>query len=129
MSLNKYLIFMGLGALIAWGAWLFVIYGMNPEEAGILVFVFFYLTLFFALTGTFSVIGFFIRKLALKNELAFRHVVVSFRQAILFSILIVGSLFLESRGLLTWWNVILFILILTVLEFFFISFRVQTTDV
>ncbi len=127
MSLNKYLFFMALGALISWGAWYLVLRTTDPLESGFLGFLFFYLTLFFALVGTFSVIGFFIRKLALKDELAFRHVVVSFRQAILFSILITGSLILQSLSLLTWWNIILFILALTVLEFFFISFKVQST--
>ena len=126
MTLNKYLILMTLTTIVCWGAWISVINTINPIEAGFLGFFFFYSSLLLALTGTLSVIGFFIRKLVLKEELAFCHVAVSFRQAILFSILVAGSLILQAKGLLTWWNVLLFILALTVLEFFFISFKKQS---
>lgn len=114
---------MALATLVCWGAWVVVINNIDPTETGFLGFDFFYFSLFLAITGTLSVIGFFVRKLVLKEELAFRHVAVSFRQGILFAILIVGSLVLQSHKLLTWWNIILFILALTVLEFFFISFK------
>ena len=126
MSLNKYLILMTLTTIVCWAVWAMVINIINPTQAGFLGFLFFYASLFLASIGSISIIGFFIRKVLLREELAFRHVVVSFRQAILLSILIIGSLILQSRGLLTWWNTILFILALTVLEFFFISFKKQT---
>lgn len=125
MTLTKYLIYMALGTALSWGGWLVVINKMNPMEAGVPGFVFFYLTLLFALTGSLSIFGFLVRKFLVKGELAFRQVAVSFRQAILFSALVAGSLFLQSQKLLTWWNVILFILLLTVLEFLFISFKKQ----
>ena len=37
--------------------------------------------------------------------------------------LMAGALALQSRALLTWWNLLLFIATMTVLEFFLISFR------
>lgn len=114
---------MALATLVCWGAWIVVINNIDPTETGFLGFFFFYFSLFLAITGTLSVVGFFIRKLILKEELAFRHVAVAFRQAVLFAILIIGSLILQNHNLLTWWNIILFILALTVLEFFFISFK------
>lgn len=117
---------MTLTTVVCWAAWAMIINITNPAEAGFWGFFFFYASLFLALAGTLSVIGFFIRKLVLKEELAFRHVAVSFRQAVLFAILVVGSLILQSKGLLTWWNILLFILVLTILEFFFISFKKQS---
>jgi hypothetical protein len=35
--------------------------------------------------------------------------------------LVIGGLFLKSKNLLAWWNIILLVLALTVLEFFFMS--------
>jgi hypothetical protein len=123
MTLKQYLILMSICTLFCWLALALVIYFIDPTEAGFLGFAFFYSSLFLALTGTMSILGFAMRIKFVKDELVFRHVVSAFRQAILFSILIVGSLFLQSKSLLTWWNIILFILALTVLEFFFISYK------
>ena len=114
---------MASAAFLGWLIWLLVINLVNPEEAGILGFVFFYVSLFIALWGTFSVMGFYFRKLILKEEMLIKHIKVSFRQGILFAILITGSLFLQSKNLLTWWNIVLFIIALTLLELFFISYK------
>ncbi len=123
MTLSKYLICMAAGTLASFGAWALVLWKINPEEAGAVGVIFFYLTLFASLTGVFSLAGFFVRKLIIRNEIDFRHVAVSFRQAIFFSILISGSLFLQSLGLFSWLNVILMLFVLTILEFFFISYK------
>jgi hypothetical protein len=42
---------------------------------------------------------------------------------VLLAVLITGLILLQSQRLLTWWNIILFILGLTVLEFFLISYK------
>lgn len=123
MTLTRYLIVMISATLIWWGAFFWVIFKIDPLEAGFLGFLFFYLSLVFALTGTFSLIGFLVRILVLKNELIFRQVALAFRQSISFALLIVGALFLESKDFLTWWNILFLILALTLLEFVFISFK------
>jgi hypothetical protein len=82
----------------------------------------FYLSFFLALTGSAALLGFFIRFVILKHELAFRAVKEAFRQSFLFSFLIIASLFLLSRNLFTWVNLGLLIVGLTVLEFFLLSY-------
>ncbi len=100
-----------------------VLFRVNPLEASIAGFLMFYLSLLFASLGSLALLGLLVRRIFKKGELAYRHVVISFRQAVFFSILIVGLLFLQSFRLLTWWNMVLLIFALTVLEFFFISYK------
>lgn len=81
----------------------------------------FYISLFLALTGTASLVGFMIRAIFTEKEALFRYMGVSLRQAILFSILLTTSLLLQGNRLFKWWNAILLIVGLTILELFFIT--------
>lgn len=123
MTLKQYLILMSVTAVFCWLIWIFVLYSIDPTETGILGFVFFYLSLFLALAGTLSVLGLLLRMKFGKEEMIFKTVTISFRQATLFGLLVIGGLFLRSHGILAWWNVGLLVLALTVLEFFFISYK------
>ena len=109
-------------AAVCWVAWIVVLFNIDPFAAGPLGFVFFYLTLFFSLVTTFSVIGLVLRRWLVKDQLAVKQVATALRQGILFSVLIVGSLILLSFDLLTWWNTLLLVAVLAVLEFFFLSY-------
>jgi hypothetical protein len=123
MTLKQYLILMSISAVFCWAIWIFVLFMIDPTTAGILGFVFFYLSLFLSLVGTMSVLGLLLRKKFGKEEAVFRTVTTSFRQATLLSLLLIGALFLKSKSLLAWWNIVLLVLALTVLEFFFISYQ------
>lgn len=121
MSLIHYLLVLIGGTLLSWGAWYTVLISVNPLETGVLGFFLFYGSLTCALTGTFSLLGFFIRLALLREELLFQKVAVSFRQALFFSLLIDGVLLLQSYRLFTWYNLTFLILGLTVAELFLIS--------
>lgn len=123
MTLGRYIFFMFFSTVLSWLAWFLVLFRIDPTQAGGWGFVLFYLTLLFSLTGTFSLIGLMIRVLVFKTELMFRLVLISFRQSISYSILIVVALWLKSHHLLTWWNAIILILILTGLEYLYLSLR------
>lgn len=117
MTLRQYLIIMSIGALICWLAWFFVIGSIDPKEAGFLGFTFFYLSLFLALTGTFSTIGFLIRKKVVKNDdVVFHHVKHTFRQGIFISATLITSLLLLQGRLLAWWNGLMLIFLFLILE-------------
>lgn len=124
MSLKKYLIFTTTATLVSWIAWLIVLFYINPAEAGFIGFLLFYVSLFFALIGTFSLVGFFGRVWFTKEQIIFRHLGVSTRQSFFFAVLVVGILLLQGAGLYRWWTVISLVLLLTLLEFFFISRKV-----
>ena len=116
MGLRSYLILMAIGTILCWVVWFLIIGNINPDQAGVVGFVLFYLSLFLSLTGTISVIGFLIRKKIDKNDIVvFHHVRHTFRQGLLLSFLILSALMLLQFKMLNWLTgplvVILFLII------------------
>lgn len=94
-----------VGTLICWAALGYVVHTIDPLYAGVVGFILFYSSLFLALVGTFSIIGFLLRHFILRDSgIVFRHVRKTFRQSIFLSALFVALLFLLQQELLTWWN-------------------------
>jgi hypothetical protein len=118
---------MSISAVFCWVIWVLVLYLIDPTATGILGFTFFYLSLFLAMTSSLSVLGLLFRIKFSKEEVIFKIVTISFRQAMMLSFLVIGSLFLKSKNLLTWWNIVFLILALIILEFFFISYKKKIT--
>ncbi len=123
MTLKKYLSLMILTTLICWASFVYVLNTINPEITNFLGFLFFYASLFLAVSGTASVLGFVIRFWFLKQKLAFYSVKTAFRQSFIFGLLIVLSLIFLANNLFTWINIIFLIIILFFIEFFFISYK------
>lgn len=121
MTLKQYLAWMGLGTAISWGALWSVLTYLEPETAGPVGFLFFYLSIFLGITGTLTLLGFAWRYFKHGEEVLFRHVSVSFRQGALLALMVVGALFLQDQDQLTWWNLGLLVLGITLLEFFWLS--------
>ncbi|KKW01893.1 MAG: hypothetical protein UY52_C0016G0028 [Parcubacteria group bacterium GW2011_GWC2_49_9] len=126
MALKHYLMLMALGTVFCWAAWVLVIRNINPDEAGAIGLISFYASLFLALLGTLSLLGFFVRVWFSKTAAVFRFLGVSFRQAVWFGLLIVIALLLQANRYLTWWNALLLIIFMTLLEFLLLS-RKQPT--
>lgn len=125
MSLKSYIIIMSICTAVLWLGWMLIINLINPATTGAFGFIFFYATLFLALTGAIAILGLLIRMKSSESEFVPSEVGTALRQGVLFAILIVGLLFLQSLRLLSWWNVVLFVLIITLAEFFLISFKRQ----
>lgn len=123
MTLRQYLTWMLFSTALCWAGWTAVVVTVDPSETGRLGFALFYATLALSLLGTFAIAGLLGRALFRRREAAVRHVASSFRQGLLLSGFVTGSLALQSHGLLSWWNLLLFVATLTVLEFFLISMR------
>jgi len=125
MTLGKYLFLMTMATLLCWGALALVVFFVDPEQSGTVGILIFYLAAFFAIIGTASIFGFLVRYFFKPRDFAFVQVKNSFRQAIWFAILVVIVLFLQSKGLIAWWNLILLVLALAVLEMFWMSLSKQ----
>ena len=123
MTLRSYLIIMTIATLLCWAAWGYILWTVNPEVTNWLGFLLFYVSLFLAVTGTAALLGFVVRFVALKKELAFRSVKEAFRQSFLFAALIVISLMLLSKGLFSWLNLLFLVIGLSILEFFLLSYE------
>jgi len=106
---------------VCWGILIFVASLIDPTATNWLGYILFYLALFLSLSGLAALIGFIIRFVALKKELAFNSVKVAFRQSFLFSLFIVLSLILKSQHLFNWINLLLLVIIFAILELFLIS--------
>ena len=122
MTLRLYLTIMAITTAICWTAFIFILWTVNPEVTNWIGFLLFYLSLFLALIGSITIIGFLVRFIWLKHELVFNSVKIAFRQSFLFAFLIIAVLFLLSKDLFSWLNLGLLIVGLSVLEFFLISY-------
>lgn len=111
---------MGLATLICWLSWLTVVYFIDPQASGTMGFICFFASLFFALLGTLSLLGLSLRLLVKREELPYKHVGISLRQALWFSILLTLSLTLLGQKLFVWWSIGLLILGLVIIEGFFL---------
>lgn len=123
MTLRQYLFWMLSTTALCWLGFLAIVEVIDPIEGGTLGFSLFYSALSLSLLGTFSILGLLVRALLRRHEPTQRHATTSFRQGLLLTLLLAGSLFLRSHALLTWWNLLLFIGTVTAAEFFLISFR------
>ena len=123
MTLRWYLAVMAITSSVCWAMFAYIINTVNPEITNWVGFMLFYGALFLSLVGTFSVLGFFVRFILLKKELIFRSVKEAFRQSFLLSFLCVACLYLLSKNLFTWMNVVALAVCLTVLELFLVSYH------
>ncbi len=122
MTVRGYSTIMISTTTISWILWIFIVNVVDPFVTNWIGFILFYFSLFLSLLGTSALIGFFIR-IIIKQELIFKIVKDAFRQSFLFSFLIIASLFLLSRDLFSWINVVFLIFALSILEFFLLSYE------
>ncbi len=121
MKLQSYLIGIGASSVICWVAFVLTIFYLNPNTNRTLALSSFFISLFFALAGTFTLAGFFIRTALSHNELYYANINVSFREGFLLSLIIIGILALQLLKLLTWWDASLFVAIMILVEFYFLT--------
>lgn len=121
MSHNRYLVIISFAGFVSWIAWILVLNKLDPMESTGLALGLFYLSLFFALTCTFTVIGFYFRVWFNRNEVYFSHINIALRQAVLLSLIALGCLTFQLLGILTWWSGLLYIGTVTLIEFYFLS--------
>jgi hypothetical protein len=126
MTLRSYLASMIMGTVLAWTGVVMILTMTDPTDARAVVLGIFYTALFLALTGTLSLAGFGMRIWLLKQHyFVSRQVLVSFRQAMLLALLAVTALILQSKSILSWWNALLILGAVTLLESFFITAKVK----
>lgn len=123
MTLSSYLIGISISTVLCWIAWLLTLFNLDPRTAGALGFLSFFTSLFFALVGTITIIGFYFRLWFSKNEYYYENITISFRQAVLASLSVTGLLVLQALRLLNLFDGILLVLSIILLEFYFLARR------
>lgn len=121
VTLRRFLILVSIGTAISWLGWITVLYSVDPVSSGSVGRFLFYLSLFFALIGTFALIGFFFRTWFSRERIVERFISIAIRQAILLAILLVGTLMLQGNQLFSWWSGVLLLFAIAAVELFFLS--------
>lgn len=121
MSLRSYLLGLMVSTIFCWFSFGLILFYINPNEAGGVGLAAFYLSLFFALVGAFTLLGFYLRRWLSRNEILFAHISPAFRQGVLLSLVLVVSLILQAFRILTWWDGMFLVGSVVLLEFFFMS--------
>ena len=122
MTLRQYLTIMIVSSVLCWVAWAIVIINIDPFQSGLFGFFFFYITTFFSLLGSLSIIAFLIYRFFSRDALAmFHYVKKSFHYACLISLLAIILLFLQGNRLLNWWNFGAFALLVVLVASFLFS--------
>ena len=117
MTLRQYFLLMILGTIIAFSCFGLLIVNTSHEEAGLLALGGVYLALFFSSFGLTTVIGLGWRLLKKKpHHFAPAQVEASFRQGLFLAAILIGSLIMQSKGVMNWWNLTLMIGAVSALE-------------
>lgn len=121
MTLRVYVWGMRIIAIITLSALAAIIIYIDPQKSGSQGLALFYLVTFFFLSALINLFLIFIRKKILGEELAAHNVGLSFRQGILLSVIILGILILQSFRVLVWWDALLVVAGVFLIELYFLS--------
>lgn len=123
MTFRQYSIVMSLASLVAWVGWLLVVFLVDPASTGLVGLLLFYVSFSSALVGTLALIGLLVRAIFHRQAVLSKEVSGAFRQGLMITALLIGSLFLQHLHLLTWWNSTLLVIIFGLIELFLITRR------
>lgn len=125
MTYSAYIAVIFLATVVSWTSFVLVFIRMNPYITTATALITFMITLFLALTGTFTLIGFYVRLWWLKNSLYYHSINTAFRQGALLSLMVCAMLGLQAFRALNWWDGLIVIIIVTIIEFSFLSKRLK----
>lgn len=113
---KSYIISIGLTSAISWTAWALVINKLDPYETTGMGLILFFISLLFALIGTFTLLGFGLRQWMGEKEISYHHLSVSLRQGSLLSLCTIVCIGFLILGILKWWNGLLVVTIAILIE-------------
>jgi len=122
MSLKSYYWGVALVTLLALVFLAGVIYRVNPDTSGMAGKIIFYVSVFFFLSSLYNLILIIIRSRMMDTkESTVANLSISFRQAVLLSLLTIGILFLQSLRMFVWWVGLILVCGALVVELYFLS--------
>jgi hypothetical protein len=120
MTLKSYLWGMRISLILSLAAFGLVIYYVDPQHSGLIGQFLFYLTLFLLLVGLFVLILSKLKGIA-KSEKSHMQMGIIFRQSVLLSLLSILLLILQNLRTLTWWDGLLAIAGILLIELYFLT--------
>ncbi len=116
-----YTVSLFIATILGWASWIFVLNNLSPFLSGYLALSLFYASLFIALTGTFSILNYYLRMTLSKKKSPFGHLNASLRQGSLLSVMACVGLAFQRLRVLTWWDALLLLMIVLLIEYYFMS--------
>lgn len=121
MTHTYYILGVFIVALLGWTSWIVVINKLSPFISGYLALGLFYASLFIALTGTFTILNYYLRISLSKSKNYFKHLNTALRQGSLLAIMICVGLIFQRLRVLTWWDALLLLIIILLIEYYFMA--------
>jgi len=121
MTLKSYLWGMRFSAFLAFTAWALVLFYTDPTKGGIPIKFVFYFTLFLFLSAVFILMLSWARRKFQKEEVAFSDLGISFREGTLLALLTIALLVLQSFKILVWWDGLLAVAGIFLIELYFLT--------
>lgn len=121
MTLRAYVWGIRLVTLLSLAAFVAVLKFVDPDSAGIVGKVIFYVSLFFALSGIFNLFLLWLRKRFMNSDTAASSIGLSFRQGNLLALFVIGLLVMQSFRVLVWWDGLLLLAGVFIIELYFAS--------
>lgn len=122
MTVRTFVIGAAVMAVAASAIWTLVFNFLDPDQAGTLGFLLFFLSLFVAIASIVSLIGFGLRRLIMAQQLAAYSVRTSLRQSIIVSAFLNALLLLQLLRLYRWWLALILLFISVFIELVFLSY-------
>ncbi len=121
MTLRTYVWGILIITLFSFVALLGVIINIDPDKAGLAGKAVFFAVLLFFLSGFFNLFLLWLRKKMLGKESTAVNIGLSFRQGFLLAVLALGVLILQGMRLLVWWDGLLLVVGIFLVELYFLS--------
>jgi len=100
-----------------------ILFFVNPYKADAGIFVLFFISLLFALAGTWGVLEFRIITRTRGFDAIQSKIFSSFRHGFMVSLVISGLLFMQGIEVLTFWDGVVFVLAIVLFEAYFLTRR------
>ncbi len=120
MTLKSYIWGMRFVTLFSVGGLAAIVYYVDPD-AGPVGKVLFYFILFFVISGILNLLFLRLRRHITTSETAFANVGMSLRQAMILALFAIGLLVLQSFRVLVWWDGMLLLAGVFLIELYFLS--------
>lgn len=120
MTLKSYIWGMRFVTLFSIAGLVAVVYCVDPD-AGPVGKMLFYFILFFVLSGILNLLFLRLRRRITTSETAFANVGMSLRQAMILALFAIGLLILQSFRVLVWWDGLLLLAGVFLVELYFLS--------
>jgi|GEM_PF-1551457 len=105
--------------LLGWTAFFLVLQKLDPFNNTDLALSLFFASSFMALSGTFTILLFLLKRWRTGDNVYIKHMMVSMRQGILLSLCTNICLGLLAIGLLRIWNGLILVILMMLIEFYF----------